>query len=373
MINKKEFNSMSSFNEYLLTIPKIDLLTYGEPSFKIDKEIKHCLVNNILEENDKYVSSNGLISVREEIANYENKKLLSNYNKDEVLITNGATEALYLSMKLLKEKDEVILFSPYYPEYEKLTELFSLKKVVVKLNDTFQIDEKELKNKITKKTKMIIINTPNNPSGVILNENSLSIIHHYVKKYNLYLLVDLVYDTLSYKKMYYPYFEDIKDNLLIVNSLSKSHNLTGWRLGYLLSNQSVITKLTDIKQYLNICVPKFLQLVIPRCLHLKNDHIDEYYQNVVLLYKMLKELKINVTFPDAGYYLFFDISSFNIDSLSFAILLAQKYQIGVIPGIYFHKENYIRISCIKPYKEMMIIQSKLKKALKEIKKGGITT
>ena len=215
---------------------------------------------------------------------------------------------------------------------------------------------------------MIVINSPNNPSGTILNEDSMLIIKNIVKKYNLYLISDQVYDSLSYKDMIYPYNQDIKDNIIIINSLSKSHNLTGWRIGYMLSNKKIINHLTSIKQYMNICLPGFMELTLKKCLKLKNKNIKEYHQSVTLIYKTLKEFNIDVTMPDAGYYLFFDISKFKMNSLTFALKLAEEYKIGVMPGIFFHKENYIRISCIKPYKEMLQTQSKLKKALKELTK-----
>ena len=371
MIDMKNnsFSTMSSFNNYLKTFPKITLLTYGESNLAISPEIKTSLINLLLDDNDKYCHAQGAEEIRTVIIDYENSKMGTSFNKDNILITNGATESLYLIIKtLLKEGDEVILFSPYYPEYEELITINKLKKSVVKLNRNYQIDEKELIKKITKKTKMIIINTPSNPTGIILNDTSKSIINKIIKKNNLYLIIDQVYDTLSYINMTYLRQNEINNKVVIVNSLSKSHNLTGWRLGYCIGDIEIINNLAHLKQTMNVCMPLFLQKVIKYVLPIKNDYKKEYRSNINIIYKTLRELDIDVIYPDAGFYLFFNIENFKMDSLSFCIKLATEFNIGLIPGIYFEKDNYVRISCILKHSEMIKINKKLKKALLKLKK-----
>ena len=371
MIDMKNnsFSTMSSFNNYLKTFPKITLLTYGESNLAISPEIKTSLINLLLDDNDKYCHAQGAEEIRTVIIDYENSKMGTSFNKDNILITNGATESLYLIIKtLLKEGDEVILFSPYYPEYKELITINKLKKSIVKLNKNYQIDEKELLKKITKKTKMILINTPSNPTGIILDNESLSIINKIVKKYNLYLIIDQVYDTLAYQNMAYLKQDDINNKVVIVNSLSKSHNLTGWRLGYCIGDVEIINNLAHLKQTMNVCMPLFLQKVIKYVLPIKNDYKKEYRSNINIIYKTLRELDIDVIYPDAGFYLFFNIENFKMDSLSFCIKLATEFNIGLIPGIYFEKDNYVRISCILKHSEMIKINKKLKKALLKIKK-----
>ena len=368
-MSKNHTSTMSSFNNYLKSIPKITLLTYGESSFNILPEIKTSLINYILDNNDKYCLANGDENTRKIIIELENKKMNTSFNINNIIITNGATEGLYLTFKaLLKENDEVILFSPYYPEYSDLTNIHNVKKVVVKLDDNYQINDKELVKKITKKTKMILLNTPNNPSGVILNKESLSTISKIAKKYNLYIVLDLVYDALTYDKMTYLQQKETDEKVIIINSLSKSYNLTGWRLGYCIANDKIIEKMTYIKQTMNVCMPLFLQKTIKSSLLLKSNYTHIYKKNVDLIYKTLCNLKIKVLYPQAGFYLFFNIDEFNMTSIEFCKLLAEKFQIGLMPGAYFEKDNYVRISCILEYKKMIIVNKKLKKALIQLKR-----
>lgn len=365
-INESE---LSLFNQYLASLDDMTLLTYGESDLEVNKLIKTQLIDSLLQKNDKYSPSQGLLKVRNLIANIENKRHNLCLIEENVLLTYGSTEALFLSLSsIINPDDEVLLPLPCYPLYKDIITYLKGKITYVKYDQNFQIDINDLKNKISIKTKAIILNYPNNPTGIYLNKDVIYEIKKLVIKYNVVVIIDNVYEEIIFTNTnnIVTLLQDI-DNLVIVNSLSKSKSLTGWRLGYLIANKNIISLSKKLHEMISICMPHFLMESMISALT-SPCNVSYYKNNADYVFSFLKKLKLNVIKPDGGFYVCFSIKEFNMDSITFCKYLAENYHLGLIPGKFFSLDDYVRISISCDYKKIYQGMKKLNRAIKELKR-----
>lgn len=362
-------SKMSLYQENLLKTKDILLLTYGESDLPVNKEIKSALINSLLDNHDKYTSSYGLLSLRKIIADKINKKYDLNYNYENIIITNGATEALFLSLSsLINDNDEVIIFKPYYPEYLQILNYLHAKINIIDCDNEFNPNIEYFIKIISHKTKLIILNYPNNPSGKILNQETLLILKKYLLKYHTYIVLDNVYDEIIFEKNNtLLQFNELKKQFIIINSLSKSQQLTGWRLGYLICDKEIIDLTYKLKNMINICLPHFLMNAMEISLNLKIE-LSYYKANMIYAYNYLKKLKLDVFKPQGGFYLIFKIDKFKMSDLEFCTYLADNYQVGLLPCSFFGINNYVRLCFAVDTKKLITSLNRIKKCLKAINK-----
>ena len=362
-------SKMSLYQENLLKTKDILLLTYGESDLPVNKEIKSALINSLLDNHDKYTSSYGLLSLRNIIADKINKKYDLNYNYENIIITNGATEALFLSLSsLINDNDEVIIFKPYYPEYLQILNYLHAKINIIDCDNEFNPNIEYFIKIISHKTKLIILNYPNNPSGKILNQETLSILKKYLLKYHTYIVLDNVYDEIIFEKNNtLLQFNELKKQFIIINSLSKSQQLTGWRLGYLICDKEIIYLTYKLKNMINICLPHFLMNAMEISLNLKIE-LSYYKANMIYAYNYLKKLKLDVFKPQGGFYLIFKIDKFKMSDLEFCTYLANNYQVGLLPCSFFGINNYVRLCFAVDTKKLITSLNRIKKCIKTINK-----
>lgn len=362
-------SKMSLYQENLLKTKDILLLTYGESDLPVNKEIKSALINSLLDNHDKYTSSYGLLSLRNIIADKINKKYDLNYNYENVIITNGATEALFLSLSsLINDNDEVIIFKPYYPEYLQILNYLHAKINIIDCDNEFNPNIEYFIKIISHKTKLIILNYPNNPSGKILNQETLLILKKYLLKYHTYIVLDNVYDEIIFEKNNtLLQFNELKKQFIIINSLSKSQQLTGWRLGYLICDKEIIDLTYKLKNMINICLPHFLMNAMEISLNLKIE-LSYYKANMIYAYNYLKKLKLDVFKPQGGFYLIFKIDKFKMSDLEFCTYLANNYQVGLLPCSFFGINNYVRLCFAVDTKKLITSLNRIKKCIKTINK-----
>ncbi len=362
-------SQMSLYQENLLKTKDILLLTYGESDLPVNKEIKSALINSLLDNHDKYTSSYGLLSLRNIIADKINKKYDLNYNYENIIITNGATEALFLSLSsLINDNDEVIIFKPYYPEYLQILNYLHAKINIIDCDNEFNPNIEYFIKIISHKTKLIILNYPNNPSGKILNQETLLILKKYLLKYHTYIVLDNVYDEIIFEKNNtLLQFNELKKQFIIINSLSKSQQLTGWRLGYLICDKEIIDLTYKLKNMINICLPHFLMNAMEISLNLKIE-LSYYKANMIYAYNYLKKLKLDVFKPQGGFYLIFKIDKFKMSDLEFCTYLANNYQVGLLPCSFFGINNYVRLCFAVDTKKLITSLNRIKKCLKTINK-----
>lgn len=369
-LSKISESLLSKFNNEISLIDNITLLTYGESDIPVSKNIKTQLINSLLSNNDKYCSSQGLLSTRNVIINLINNKYNTSFNEENILLTYGATEALFLTISsIINKNDEVLIPKPCYPLYDDIVKYIGGKTIYIKYDNNYHIDINDLKNKINKKTKLLILNYPNNPTGICLNQIEINEIKKIIIKYNILLILDNVYDEIIFNTQPNILNEkEIINNTIIINSLSKSQSLTGWRLGYLIANKKIVSLTKKLHEMITICMPYFLMDSMKYAL-INQINVSYYKKNSDYVINILKKLHLKYIKPEGGFYVCFNIEEFNIDSVSFCKLAAYQYKLGLIPGNFFNFENFVRISISVDYKKLVIGMKKLKKTIISLRKN----
>lgn len=339
----------------------------GNPNVEPPKEIKQAIIDIINEEPQNlvhgYMSNSGYEDVRENIAEFINKKNNVNLTKDNIVMTCGAAGGLNIVLKtLLNPEDEVIVIAPFFGEYENYVNNFDGKLVVVQADkETFQPDIKALEKGITAKTKAIIINTPNNPTGVIYSSESLTKMAEVLRKKeaeyktSIYLISDEPYKEIAYDGAEVPFLLNYHKNSFIGYSYSKSLSLPGERIGYVVAN-SEMDDYKDVIQSLNVAnrilgfvnAPSLFQRVIGRTLGAEVD-VNIYKKNRDLLYNHLISLGFECVKPQGAFYLF--PKSLIPDDKAFAEA-AKKYNLLIVPGSSFGCPGHFRLSYCISYEKI---------------------
>lgn len=323
--------------------------TLGDPDFATNRAISKAAYKAALDGKTRYVPNVGLLELREEIA-----KLYRGKTFDNVAITIGATEAFYLLfLSILNKGDEVIILAPYWVQYENIVKLCGVRAVVVDdFSNEFEPQIESIQKSITSKTKAIIVNSPNNPSGAVYSRDCLKKIAAIAKDNDLYVISDEVYKSIIYCE-YYPDIADYYDNekLIIINSFSKQFAMTGWRVGYILANEILIQTITKFQQNIAVCASSISQYAALEAI----KHTEEYSKEVRCIFEQRKTCVINglskckdISYvdPKGTFYVFIDIAKTQLDSMSFALRLLEEEQVAVIPGIAFGNafDNYVRLA-----------------------------
>lgn len=339
----------------------------GNPNVEPPKEIKQAIIDIINEEPENlvhgYMSNSGYEDVRENIAEFINKKNNVNLTKDNIVMTCGSAGGLNIILKtLLNPEDEVIVIAPFFGEYENYVNNFDGKLVVVQADkETFQPDIKALEKGITAKTKAIIINTPNNPTGVIYSSESLTKMAEVLRKKeaeyktSIYLISDEPYKEIAYDGAEVPFLLNYHKNSFIGYSYSKSLSLPGERIGYVVAN-SEMDDYKDVIQSLNVAnrilgfvnAPSLFQRVIGRTLGAEVD-VNIYKKNRDLLYNHLISLGFECVKPQGAFYLF--PKSLIPDDKAFAEA-AKKYNLLIVPGSSFGCPGHFRLSYCISYEKI---------------------
>ena len=336
----------------------------GNPNLEPPSTVKEAIVDILNNEPNTmvhgYMSNSGYEDVRETIANSINKKFDTNFSEKNIVMTVGAAGGLNVIFKtLLNPEDEVVVFAPYFGEYRSYAANYDGKLVVVAPNTTdFQPNLDEFKSKITDKTKAVIINSPNNPTGVVYSEETIIRLTNILKEKqkelgtDIYIISDEPYRELVYDNIEVPYLTKYYDNTVVGYSYSKSLSLPGERIGYLvIPNEvsdfenvvSAANVATRILGYVN--APSLFQRVIARCLDDKVN-IDFYNKNRELLYSELTSYGYECIKPEGAFYLF--VKSPIDNDIEFCNM-AKKYNILIVPGTSFACPGYIRIAYCVAY------------------------
>ncbi len=313
-------------------------LSIGQPDFFPPHSVKLAMKKAIDNNMTSYTKSQGIDELREEIL-----KILHSlgYICDDVLLTSGVTGALFLTYGvMLDSKDEMIVFDPYFPMYTDLSMFLGAKVKVVKTNKDFSINFDRLEDSISKKTKAIMFNSPNNPTGHVASKEEIKRLVEIAKNYDLWIFSDEIYSDFVYKgehispAMYY-------DKVLVMNGFSKNYSLTGMRLGYVSGPSYVIDKLIQLQQYTFVCPPSVAQWGVLHNLDLDiSNHVKRYADNAKLVYSILKD-KFDLIEPQGAFYAFVRAP---IEATKF-VEEAIKNKVLIIPGSVFSKEDtHFRIS-----------------------------
>lgn len=336
---------------------KLINLTIGEPDLPQSMIIKEETANYIMDAKLGYSQLGGLLELREEIAKYYNDKYNVDVKSDEIIITVGSTEGLSTAIKtVILPGDEVITPLPVYPGYEPLIILAGAKLIKVDTSeDNYELTVETLKRYVNEKTKAIILNYPSNPSGVVISEKNRDEILKFVKENNLYIISDEVYSEILFEGKHNSFLQNnFRDNVILVNGFSKSHSLTGWRIGYVISSKKIRDYLIKVHQYTvtsaSIISQKGALIALKKCSCI-DEQVKIYKERAIRVYNRLQDSGINAIEPKGAIYIFVSIGERN--SLEFAEKLLECQRVAVVPGIAFGMDNFIRLSLVSDLDELL--------------------
>lgn len=350
-----EIPGIRKFSNQVSEMPNGINLTIGEPDFPTPELVKTAGIDAINQNLTGYSHNAGLIELRKEVANFFQDKYDFYYQPEsEIMITNGASEALDSVLRtILLKGDEVILPAPIYSAYESLIRLNGGEAIYLDTVDTdFKPDANRLKSLITEKTKAIILNYPSNPTGVTLDEKEATALVEVLKKEDIFIISDEIYseNTFDHTHISFASYKELRASLFLVHGLSKSHAMTGWRVGFLLGPEMLMNQVLKVHLHNAICASLPSQYAAIEALANNRsvpDNMNESYvkrRDYVL--QRLQDMGFNVISPNGAFYIFPSIQPFNMSSFDFATKLLQTEQVAVVPGSSFSKygEGYIRIS-----------------------------
>ncbi len=354
----------------------------GNPNLPPPPAVKEAILQILNEEDPTelhgYMSNSGFADVREEVAQSINGKFGTDFSWENIVMTVGAAGGLNVVFKtFLNPGDQVIAFAPYFGEYKNYSISFDADFAMVPASiPSFQPNLEEFERMLNPKTKMVIINTPCNPTGVIYTEETIvklaEILNRKQKEFgtDIYLISDEPYRELVYGDIQVPYVTKYYDNTIVAYSYSKSLSLAGERIGYLVIPDAVADYemvsaaaniATRLLGYVN--APSLMQKTVARCLNAQID-IDYYDRNRQALYNGLTEMGYECTYPDGAFYLW--MKSPIEDDKKF-VDMAKKYQVLLVPGTFFGCPGYARIAyCVLP-RTIEVAMPKFEALMKEIK------
>ena len=341
---------------------KVFDFSIGNPSIPAPKIVNETIIKLISENPDKihgYTVSPGMKEVRDSIATYLNKTYNTSVKGDYIFLTCGAAASLAIVFKaLVFQGEEVITFAPHFPEYRTYVEAIGGKLITANPDKDFLPDYIDLENKINKNTKIVLYNSPNNPTGAFYTEEVIkkiaSILSEKEKEYGhpIYLVSDEPYRELLYNNEKYPFVTNYYDNSLVCYSYSKCLSLPGERIGYVLVNPkceevsdvyAVICGAASMLGY--ICAPSLFQHLLPYVQGYTSD-INEYKKNREVLYNALKDIGYDVIYPTGAFYIF--MKALEEDAEVFSET-AKKFELLLVPSDPFDYKGYVRIAyCQNP-------------------------
>ena len=335
------------FTNLAKEVPDCVMLTIGEPDFDTPEPIKAAAVAALAENQTHYAPNQGIEPLRKAVAEYETARGMA-CTAEQVLITVGATGALYTALTgILNPGEEVIIPTPAFSLYETITQAAGAKSVALDIaKDGFQITEAALRGCITDKTKAIVLNSPNNPTGAVLSAQSLAAVKRAVMGKNIYILCDNVYNQLSYAPVPDLSLDsELREQVLLCQSFSKPYAMTGWRVGYLIGPQKVMDRLLLLHAAQVAAVPTFIQCACVEALKTDVSAMAREYR-ARRDYAMGRLEKMGLTFPkpEGAFYIFADISRYDMTGEEFCRRLIRQARVAAVPGSCFGAEGFIRLS-----------------------------
>lgn len=322
-------------------------LTIGEPHFETPAPIKAAAIEALQKGQTHYAPNQGILALRQQIAAYETCR---GYvcNEENILITAGATGAIFTAMLgVLNPGDSVIIPTPAFPLYESIAKVAGADIAYLDTAKSgFQIEEAALRALVNDRTKLIILNSPNNPTGVALNVASLEAVKRIALEKELFILWDGVYQQLSDGVADLSVDPDLRDRILLCQSFSKPYAMTGWRIGYLAAPKKLLSRLLLLHAAQVAAIPTFIQSACVAALETDVTPMAEHYAKLrQLAYNRLTEMGLVCPKPDGAFYLFPALPAGETDGEDFCTRLIKDGGVATVPGSCFGAPGHFRISC----------------------------
>ena len=342
-----ERSGIRVFTNLARATPDCRMLTIGEPDQPTPGPIKQAALRALEEDQTHYAPNQGTASLRNAIAAYETRRGRRTA-PEEVLVTVGATQALYTALTgILNPGDQVIIPTPAFSLYATIVTAAGAEPVFLDVRKTdFQITRAALDACLTEKTRAIVLNSPCNPTGVILNGASLEAVAGAVRERDCYLICDNVYDRLVYAPC--PDLttrEDLREKTILCQSFSKPYAMTGWRVGYLVCPSALLERLLLLSAAEIAAVPTFLQAAAEAALAVDTEPMRQLYaRRRDYVCRRLDGMGLTYPAPEGAFYVFPDISRYGIPSWQFCERMIREAGLAAVPGVCFGTEGHIRLS-----------------------------
>ena len=340
-------------------------LGLGEPSFPTPSSIVKATVKAIQEGHDRYSTPQGLYKLRKLLSDKLRKENCIECEPEHIVVTPGAKQALSLAlMSILVPEDEVINITPCYVSFIPQIKMAEPQAKVI----NFDLNKKDLsldlvsfEKQFTNKTKAVIFNFPHNPTGKTLSDEKFSRLVEILKKQDCYIISDEIYEKLNHDgtpHRSYGSISEIKERVITINGFSKAYSMTGWRIGYLVANPSIIRKVSKLQQHLNTNTTTFIQKGLADVMPIDETFLQSYNNELSKKAHYAQDvlenhpvLKYNI--PTGGLFSFLNISNSGLDSDTFSFNLLQNKRIATTPGISFgaNWDDHIRISLATNYND----------------------
>jgi len=354
-------------------------LEIGEPDFDTPNNIKEAAIKAMKAGYTHYVPASGIPELREAIAEYLSKSRGIDVDPEEVVVTPGAKPIIFFSILACVEPgDEVMYPNPGFPIYESMINFVGAKPVPMPLKEEndFRIDNRDTVEKINKKTKMIILNSPENPTGGVLNKSNLDAVADCVKDRNdVFVLSDEVYCQIIYegKHQSIASIPGMKEKTILMDGFSKTYAMTGWRLGYAAMRKDLAQKITQLMINSNSCTCAFTQMAGVEALRGPQDESkkmdEEFKRRREVIVSGLNKIKgITCKKPHGAFYVFPNVKSFKMESKKLSDFILQKAGVAVLSGTAFgvHGEGYLRLSFANSVENIEKAVKRISEALKEL-------
>lgn len=344
----------------------IDIIGFGagEPDFRTPKHIRDAAINAIENESIGYTAASGMESLKKAICDKLKRDNNLEYTQDQIVVSNGAKHSLFNTLSAIcNPGDEVIVPNPYWVSYPELVRLVDAKPVFVECPEKaeFKYTVEALEAAITDKTKAIILNTPNNPTGTAYKEEDLRAIADLAVKHNIYIISDEIYEKLLYEETHTSiasFNEDIKDLTIVVNGVAKAYAMTGWRIGYTACNKEIAKAMSNFQSHATSNPNTIAQYATIEALNgpeeTLNEMIKAFKERRDFMVEKINSIEnLSCLKPQGAFYVMVNISKLIgktingkviNNSIDFADYLLDDAKVAVVPGIGFGNDNYIRLS-----------------------------
>ncbi|MDQ6596691.1 aminotransferase A [Bacillus salipaludis] len=339
----------------VLNDPSIVNLTVGQPDFPTPENVINAGIRSLEEKRTGYTTNAGLPELRKAIASFVDRRYGLKYDPEsEILVTIGASEALDIAFRtILEEGCEVILPAPIYPAYEPLIRLCGAIPIFIDTRENgFKLTAEMIKTKLTDKTRCVLLPYPSNPCGCILEKEELQEIANLLEEKEIFVISDEIYSELTYGTNHHSIasFPGMKEKTIVINGVSKSHAMTGWRIGFTLAPNYLTEQMLKIHVFNTVCATSASQYAALAALAEDLIEVDqmkaEYQKRRDYVFDRLQSMGLDVKWSEGAFYLFPSIKNTRMSSEEFTEKLIDQAKVAVIPGSAFsiYGEGYIRIS-----------------------------
>lgn len=369
---KIEVSDIRRFDERVSVIEDMLKLTLGEPDFNTPEHVKLAGISAIENNDSHYTGMAGDLELRKAVATFMQKKYQVSFApENEILVTVGATEALSASLlAVLNPGDKIIVPTPIYPGYEPLITLARAEPIYIDTTSNgFVLTPEMIEAAMLEhgdQVKAIILNYPSNPTGVTYNREEVKAIADAVKKYSIFVISDEIYSELTCGETHVSIAEFARDQTILINGLSKSHAMTGWRIGFILAPQELIGQIVKVHQYLVTSATTMAQKAAIAALTAGADDAlpmkIEYMKRRDFLYEKMKNLGFEIARPNGAFYIFAKIpDGYTQNSMNFCVDLAEKNKLAIIPGSAFGAagEGFVRLSYAASMEKLELAMERL--------------